>query len=257
MRPKKKDYEQSKFGRVWNFLADEVWDVELTSMNAIRRFGVTVIRVVHLIFRGYREDECPLHAAALTFNTLMSIVPVLALSLSIAKGFGAGDVVQSKMQHVIYTQLSQFQATPVAATNAATETTTVSEASMDVVTNVAAILVGVADGTESSPSGDTAVDNLVDQLNGLVDQIFGYVEQINFRALGGVGLTLLVWSVISVLGRVESSFNRVWGVTTERTLLRKFTDYMGVLILMPFLILISSSLPAIDLVHRFLPDSAG
>ena len=77
--------------RGWRFLTEDIWDVELSSLSFIHRAGVKAVRVTQLVFRGFKEDQCPLHASALTFSTLMSIVPVLAVSLALARGFGAGD----------------------------------------------------------------------------------------------------------------------------------------------------------------------
>ena len=85
---------------------------------------------------------------------------------------------------------------------------------------------------------------------------FEKVENISFAALGGLGLAMLVWMVISVLGRVESSFNRVWGITKGRTLWRRFTDYLSVLIILPVLVTAASSLPVVDFATRFLPAEA-
>ena len=252
MRNDGKSGIRKRFSRVWSFLAEDVWDVEISSLSTMRRVGVNAVRIFHLIFRGYRDDECPLHAAALTFNTLMSFVPVLALSLSIAKGFGAGDVVQSKIRNTIYSQLGQFQAE-----QAVREGT--GAAPPAAVTNLAASVDGAAPEETVALADDTTAfteaNSLVDQIDGVLEQVFGYVENINFAALGGVGLAVLLWSVLSVLGRVESSFNRVWGVTAERSLLRKFTDYLGVLLLAPILILFSSSIPVISLTRQFLPET--
>ena len=84
--------------RAWKFLAEDVWDVEPTSLSGLRRFGLNAVRVVQLVFRGYRKDECPLHASALTFSTLMSIVPVLALSLAMASGLGGKEAAKQRIQ---------------------------------------------------------------------------------------------------------------------------------------------------------------
>ena len=47
-----------------------------------------LLRVLSDTFRGFIEDECYLKASALTFYSLLSIVPVLAVLFGIAKGFG-------------------------------------------------------------------------------------------------------------------------------------------------------------------------
>jgi membrane protein len=88
----------------------------------------------------------------------------------------------------------------------------------------------------------------------MVEDGFARVEQISFTALGGTGLVLLLWMVISVLGRVEGAFNTVWGVTAGRSVWRRFTDYLSILVVLPVLIAAASSVPAVDLVMRLLDE---
>ncbi len=59
--------------------------------------------------------------------------------------------------------------------------------------------------------------------------------------IAGVGIVLLLWTVISILGRIEDSFNRIWEVKKARTLIRKFSDYMSILVVVPILFAVSAS----------------
>ncbi|MDY0222250.1 MAG: YhjD/YihY/BrkB family envelope integrity protein [Desulfobacterium sp.] len=47
--------------------------------------------------KGFKRDNCMLRASALTFYTLLSIVPVMALAFGIAKGFGFEKVLQGEL----------------------------------------------------------------------------------------------------------------------------------------------------------------
>ena len=47
-----------------------------------------IIRVGHLLFRGYADDDLTIHASSLTFVTLTSLVPILAVGFALIKGFG-------------------------------------------------------------------------------------------------------------------------------------------------------------------------
>jgi membrane protein len=60
--------------------------------------------------------------------------------------------------------------------------------------------------------------------------------------LAGVGVIILFWAVIKVLGNIEDSFNDIWGIKESRTLGRRFSDYLSVMLLCPVLIIMSSSL---------------
>jgi membrane protein len=189
--------------RAWRFVSEGIWDVELSSLSRMRRLGVNTIRVMHLVFRGFVENECPLHASALTYSSLLAIVPTLALALALLRGLGAADRLEA---HIL-------------------------------------------DGVSAMPA----------QFQEMIGGILGYVRNTNFATLGGVGLAVLIWIVIDVLGRVEMSFNRVWGAASPRSLVRKISDYLSILMVVPVLIIAATTVnatltsPAIDnLVRQWL-----
>ena len=226
---------------LWRFVSEDVWDIELSSLSFVRRSGVKAVRVVQLVIRGFREDQCPLHASALTYSTLMSIVPILAVSLALAQGFGAGDVVVTRAKSAVESWTGNFQ-TSLAATNSASTNTVVIQA--PAATN------GLQQATDTAlPSPDVAA--LPNSINDVVDWLFEKAGGIDLTAIGGVGLAVLLLTVVLVLGRVEASFNKVWGVTSPRPFYRKFFDYLGVLIILPILVIASSSLQAVDLAAKY------
>jgi len=219
--------------RAWAFARTDVWDIELSGQPLLYGGMVRVIRIVQLVFKGFREDECPLNAAALTFNTLMSIVPVLAVSLALARGLGGAEAAREQIQEAVGTWTKTFSSP---ATNAVTNVTS---AAGNAVAAVGTELEGAA---------------LAQRINAMVDTGFSRVEEISFTALGGTGLAILIWMTIAVLGRVEGTFNRVWGVSVGRSMWRKFTDYLSILVVLPLLIVAASSLPVADFATRFLDD---
>jgi len=67
------------------------------------------------------------------------------------------------------------------------------------------------------------------------------LEQAKGGLIAGVGVILLLWTVISIMGKIEESFNEIWEIKKPRTLIRKFSDYLAIMILAPVLLIISSS----------------
>ena len=67
------------------------------------------------------------------------------------------------------------------------------------------------------------------------------LEQAKGGLIAGIGVILLFWTVISILGKIEDSLNEIWEVKKSRTLVRKFSDYMAMMVFAPILIIISSS----------------
>lgn len=70
------------------FLRQDLWSLEPESLSKARQRGLHFLRVCTLVFKGFREDRCPLHAAALTFIFVMALVPFLVILFAIAKGIG-------------------------------------------------------------------------------------------------------------------------------------------------------------------------
>ncbi|MCE3259624.1 MAG: ribonuclease BN/unknown domain fusion protein [Bacteroidetes bacterium] len=71
-----------------SYVSEQLWKVRLDKMNKRRGFVVRQLRILSLAIKGFRDDNCLTTATALTFYTLFSIVPVIALLFAIAKGFG-------------------------------------------------------------------------------------------------------------------------------------------------------------------------
>ena len=224
----------AKLGRIWRFATEDVWDVEISSLSALRGVWVRTVRVITLVFKGFKEDECSMHASALTFSSLMAIVPVLALCLSMARGLGDADTAKHWIQGRVADWTETFKVESVASTNAVAATS--------------------APRTGQASDDEFVQNELATRINSLVEQGFEKVENINFAKLGTVGLILLIWMVIEVLGRVERSFNRVWGVAVGRSVWRRFTDYLSVLLILPILAVAAASMPVMDMLTRFLPD---
>lgn len=75
-----------------------------------------------------------------------------------------------------------------------------------------------------------------------VELIVGYIDKTNFATLGALGAATLILTVISVLGNVEASLNLIWRVAQQRSLWRKVADYVGVVMLTPFLLLAATAI---------------
>jgi membrane protein len=59
--------------------------------------------------------------------------------------------------------------------------------------------------------------------------------------VAGIGILVLFWSALKVLGHIESALNEIWKVK-PRSFVRKLTDYLSVLMISPLLIIVSSSM---------------
>ncbi len=79
----------------------------------------------------------------------------------------------------------------------------------------------------------------------ITNQVIGFsqslLEHTRGGLIAGVGVIMLFYTVISIFGKIEESFNTIWEVRRPRTLVRKFTDYLTMMLMAPILFIISSS----------------
>jgi membrane protein len=169
------------------FVTVDIWRLRLEDLPFGKSFLVKQLRIFLLTMRGFVEDNCFSRASSLTFNTLLSIVPVAAILFGVAKGFGF----ETKLKRELFDKFP-------------------GEAQQEVLWKVF----------------DFAESMLQATKGGII---------------AGIGLVILFWTVINVLGNIEASLNDIWGIKESRTWGRKFSDYLAIMLISPLLIMMSSS----------------
>ncbi|MFA5251309.1 MAG: YihY/virulence factor BrkB family protein [Phycisphaerae bacterium] len=171
------------FTKWTNFIKTDIWRIRLKNYSRRKSFFIRLIRIIVLAVRGFDENKCRFRASALTFYSLLSIVPVIALMFGIAKGFGLQERVAAQV-------------------------------------------------LEKMKGHEEVANNIIAFANSLLDQASGGV-------IAGVGVVFLFWTIISLLGSVEGSFNVIWGVVKPRTFGRKFSDYLVTMLVCPILLAVA------------------
>ncbi|MBL7113265.1 MAG: YihY/virulence factor BrkB family protein [Bacteroidales bacterium] len=175
--------------KVMNFITDEVWTVDLRKYPRILAFFIRQLRIILMAMRGFKENKIQLRASALTYYTMMSIVPVAAMIFGISKGFGF----ERKLEAMIREQLSERE-------------------------------------------------EMKEVINYIISFANSMLENINGGFIAGVGLVLLFWSIMKVLGNIENSFNAIWRIKKSRPFVRKFSDYLSMMLIAPVLLVLSSTI---------------
>ncbi len=139
-----------------------------------------ILRYPYALIRDIMRGDLTLRAMSLVYTTLLSIVPLIALSFSVLKGLGF----HRELEPVLYTFLE--------------------------------------------PLGDRAYE--------LTAQIMQFVDNVQSGVLGSIGLIFLLYTVISMVQKVEESFNFVWRVEQPRSIGRRFSEYLSVMIVGPTVI---------------------
>lgn len=200
-------------GKAKDFVLEGMWMADLETLSRFRRNMVQLSKILFTTFRGYQRDACGLQASALTYISLVSLVPMLAIMFSFSKGVG--------FQERLYDAVG-----------------------------VECVLISAADpgkGTpekheirlKRGPDGKALEDGIIAQLPEAMQdvalQVLRYVDNTNFAAMGLVGTLMLVVSVVMSIAKLETCFNVIWGVDVPRGLLKKFTEYLVILIVAPVL----------------------
>lgn len=85
------------FDIAMNFLSRGVWNMRLKELSGSRYFIIRQLRIYLLAIKGFYEDKCQLRASALTFYSVLSVVPMLAMAFGIAKGFDLDDKLEKQL----------------------------------------------------------------------------------------------------------------------------------------------------------------
>lgn len=167
--------------------------------SALKKSVITLIQVFQLTYHEFRKNSLSLRASALTYTILLSLVPMLAMSTAVVKGLGGGD----QLREVAYSYIDTLETTKT---------------------------------ITSDPSNDQQGSQLTGHLRSAINQVFDYVDRTNFATLGSFGVAGILISVLLVLGNIETAMNAIWRVKKSRSLMRKISDYLTLLFLVPLTI---------------------
>ena len=87
--------------KIISFIKTDIWRIRLEDLPRQQSFFIKQLRIFILALRGFAEDKCQLRASALTFYSLLSIVPVMALIFAIAKGFGFEKLLEKQLSKML------------------------------------------------------------------------------------------------------------------------------------------------------------
>lgn len=204
--PEANPFQFTILARGWDALQAWVQRNDPPPRKGKRAFLVRQARICYLVVRDFVADLCLLQSGALTYITVLSLVPVLAVAFALLKGLGAWE--RLRMGTI--------------------------EPFLDRTWGAA------GSGAEG-----------LGQLRDVVERVLDFVQQTNFGALGTFGLLTLLYTVIHLLGSVERAFNTIWNVQRSRSLVRKLTDYLAMVVVTPVFLLTATAAAAAGQNSRF------
>lgn len=168
-----------------------IWAPRRIGLSPWKAFAVRAARLAIVLFRDVMTGRLTLWAMSLVYTTLLSMVPLLALSFSVLKAFG----VHNRIEPMLLDLLAPLGA-----------------------------------------QGHEITSRLVE-----------FIDHMNVGVLGSVGLALLVYTVVSLMEKIEESFNSIWHVTQLRSLGERYSRYLSVLLVGPILMFSAVGITAIAL----------
>lgn len=174
------------FRNTVDFLKDGIWHVQPGDVSRWRYMLYSLIKRLLLSIELFTEKRLVASASALTYSTLLAIVPVFAVVFAIARGFGYSKYIEVWFRDVLSSQ-----------------------------PQVAETIIGFVN---------------------------SYLVHTKSGIFLGLGLLLMLWTVIMLLSNAEQAFNNIWQVKKQRSLYRTITDYMAMFLLTPFIIVLSSGI---------------
>lgn len=200
-------------GRLVRFFTETIWDARLEELGRARRLGYKACRVLFLATVGFLGDNCMLRAMALTYTTVLSLVPLLAFSFAILKGLGFyEDLRRERIEPYLDTLFGAAEQAP---------SPLLEPAAVPLVMTDAAPAQGLS------------------HLRGVFDNVLNMVDTTDVKGLGAIGLVVLLLAVHRLLSSIETSFNQIWSVRKPRTIVRKLSDYLTMVVITPIFLVVA------------------
>ena len=175
-------YIKKKTYRLKNFFKEDIWEMELEELSKAKARFIKYVKVAIITAKTYAQQKIGPQAVALSYLSVMALVPFLAIVFAITGGLGVDGLLKDFM----YSNFSTNQ--------------------------------------------------------GVIDTVLSFSQNIIDTAQSGwMGLLnalLFLWIIYRLMAGVESAFNNVWKVNDNRSLVRRLSYYLLILILSPFVILV-------------------
>lgn len=157
-----------------------VWSDTRTTLS------VRIVKTINLTVSSFLNRGLQIKSMALTYSTVLALVPMIALLVAIGRGFG----LQKSMQEELFRLF---------------------------------------------PAQEKAISTALT----FVDS---YLSSATSGVFVGVGIIVLLWTLVSLLSSIEDAFNSIWYVKEIRSLYRKISDYIAICMMIPILMICQSGL---------------
>jgi len=165
-----------------------VWCSDEQAMPFFKHQFILFLKIFSLLVRDLIGGILSLRAMSLVYTTLLSLVPLIAVSFSVLKGFGVHNQIEPMLSNMLL------------------------------------------------PLGDKGPE--------ITKQIISFVDNMKMGVLGGVGLVMLMYTVISLISKIEAAFNYTWRISAARGAAQRFSNYLSIVMVGPVMMFAAIGLTA-------------
>lgn len=203
--------------------------------SGMKQFFKAILDWGKCVVKGFLDNHCSLHAAGLTYFSMLALIPVLCCIVVFAKMAHVDHYAQERLNVQIdgwITSIEKGQDSELA------KLTTPQD-------------------EETARKKKIAAAEFARQARSFSDQLFGRIAKFDVRKMGWIGFALLLWTVISSLGQVEVCLNEIWDIEKPRPIWKKAYLYIFVATVMPIFAILAMSMPILNVVKDVIVATMG
>ncbi|MFA9420558.1 MAG: YihY/virulence factor BrkB family protein [Gammaproteobacteria bacterium] len=165
-----------------------IWSYNATDAEVKPSYWHHFLQIIAMVVRDWMGGMLTLRSMSLVYTTLLSIVPLLAVSLSVLKGFGVHNQLEPALVALL------------------------------------------------EPLGEKSIE--------ISSKLVGFVDNMKIGVLGALGLALLLFTVVTLIQKIEAAFNATWRLHSSRNLMQRFSNYLSVVLVGPVLLFSAAGITA-------------
>ena len=170
----------ARFTQYYQAFSVWLWQPDVEQLPTAKAQLIRALRIINQVVNELRSGLLNLRAMSLVYTTLLSLVPLLAVSFSVLKGFGVHNQLEPLLLNLL------------------------------------------------APLGTQGEE--------ISARIIEFVDNTRAMALGSLGLGVLIFTVISLMKKIEQAFNHTWHISKQRSFIQRFSHYLSIIVIGPVLI---------------------
>lgn len=193
-----------------------------------------IISWAKLTNKDFFSNNCSMHAAGLTYFSMLALVPILCVLLVAAKTFGVDNYAEKQIN-----------------------------------LHIDAMIVNIEKGQDDELAKLTTKDEkelearriaameFARQAREISNALFDRIDKFDISTLGWIGFGFLLWTVVSSISMVEVSFNQIFRATKSRAIWLRILLYLTIAVILPIFAALVFSLPILNIVKNIIVATMG